>query len=43
LPSILHMERRAVSGLALAPIVKAGSRDVDLPEPFLNFGDVSLV
>src|ERR1019366_4249169 len=41
--SILHMKRRAVLGLAFAPVVEPGSGDVRVPEPFLHLGDIRLV
>ena len=37
------MKRWAVLGLAFAPVVKAGSGNVGVAEPFLYFGDVRLV
>jgi hypothetical protein len=37
------MKCRAVLGLALAPVVEAGSRDVRVPELLLHLGDIGLV
>ena len=34
------MERRAVLGLALAPVVEAGSGDIGVPQPLLDLGNV---
>jgi hypothetical protein len=41
--SILHMERRAVLGLALAPVIETRSRDIGVLEPFLDLRDIGLV
>lgn len=40
---ILHMKCRAILGLALAPVIEAGSGDVRMTEPFLDLGDVRLI
>jgi len=37
------MKCRAVLGLALAPVVQAGSGYVGMAEPFLDLGNVTLV
>lgn len=42
-PSIFHMKCRTIFRLALAPVVEAGSGDVGMAQPFLDFGDVRLV
>jgi len=36
LPSIVHVECRVVFGLALAPVLEAGSGDVRVAEQFLH-------
>jgi hypothetical protein len=38
--SIFHMKRRAVFGLALAPVVKASGGNIGMAEPFLHLGNI---
>jgi hypothetical protein len=37
------MKSRTVLWFALAPVIQTGSRDVRVPEPLLDLGDVCLV
>jgi hypothetical protein len=41
--SIFHMKCRAVLRLAITPVVEAGSGDVGVTQPILNFGNICLV
>jgi hypothetical protein len=40
---IRYLKRRAVFGLALAPVVKASRGDIGMPEPLLDFCDVGFM
>jgi hypothetical protein len=40
---VLDMERGTVLGLALAPVIEAGSGDIGVAQPFLDLGDVRLM
>jgi hypothetical protein len=41
--SVFNPECRTVLGLALAPIVEAGGRDIRVSQPLLHLGDIGIV